>query len=460
MKQFALTATAVTMTMLAFTAASPVSAQDTAPSGGQIPAPAAPATPAPAPASTPATDTTPVVSAPVDYRLDTDDTINIEVARANGSRFPDVTRSVRIPVDGTFRLGRGTSPIQARGKTCNELETEIREKLTTEGGLRLKPSQVTVSVVGMRQRRVYVSGTAVRNGEYDLKNGWRVSELVAVIGGVQEPQRVTARLVNPQRPAPVPVDLDAALNNPDAAANIALVEGDTLMLDVPKSNILYVKGEGPRGEYRVDTRMGLRQAMIKIGFNTANQSGSLREAILIRHDVPGDPTSPQTRTKIDLYNLMSNPEAPEVSLQDMDTLEIPISKRYVYIYGEIGGPPRKWFLPEDRKAYLVDILADVGGTNRDAKIGEIRIWRQSASAVTSPAFSASPANDTQAKPSLLKYDFGKFLSNGDPKQNPELQPQDVVMVPNRKATNVVNTIWTGWGLFGIVQSLVPGARLR
>jgi len=62
--------------------------------------------------------------------------------------------------------------------------------------------------------------------------------------------------------------------------------------------------------------------------------------------------------------------------------------------------------------------------------------------------------------SVKEYDFGKFLGKGDMKQNPEILPQDMVIVPATKRVDVINSIWTGWGLFNIIQALVPGARLR
>lgn len=229
------------------TTPAPSSAPAPAPSGGTttpattpIPATVAPDTEKP---RTPA-------DVPEDYRVDIGDLVSVNV-----TRHDDVCRTLRIPADGRLRLPRLEKAIAAKGKTCSELADLIAERLRDEGKLVLRPGQVTVTVVEMRVRRIYVRGNAApRNGDFDLKPGWRITELVAVLGGVQNPERITARLFNPDRPKPVPVNLNAALTKPDSAENVALLEGDTLTLELPHNKRFYVKGEGPRGAFELDER--------------------------------------------------------------------------------------------------------------------------------------------------------------------------------------------------------------
>jgi protein involved in polysaccharide export with SLBB domain len=376
------------------------------------------------------------IEVPEDYRLDTGDTVSVEVLRHS-----DATRTLRIPADGMIRLPRLTRPVPARGRTCADLGADLTGRLVTEGKLVLRPGQVSVMVTEMRVRRVYVRGSAGRNGDYDLKNGWRVTELVAVSGGVPNPERVTARLLNPERPAPLVIDLNRVLANPDASDNVMLREGDTLSLDLPKNKRLLIKGEGPRGMHELDERFGLRDALVQLSFSTNGATGALRQATLIRHTVPGDPNSAETRIPVDLYTLLTDESAPDVPVQDLDTLDIPVSERYVFIYGEIAAP-RKFFLPEDRPTYLTDIMA-LGSTSGKAKIDDVKIMR------------------VVAGQRVIKgYQFGKFLSNGDPKNNPEIQPQDIIFIPDVKRPDYVSNVWTAWGLFGIVQALIPGTRLH
>jgi protein involved in polysaccharide export with SLBB domain len=376
------------------------------------------------------------ISVPDDYRVDTGDLLQIDVTRHN-----DVTRTVRLLADAKIRLPRLTQPIAARGKTCAELVTDITKQLTAEGKLVLRPGQVSVSVLEMRVRRIFVRGNAGRSGDFDLKNGWRVTELYSVIGGVTNPERVSARILNPLRPAPVSLNLNAALTNPDSPDNLLLMEGDTLNLEMPHAKRLFIKGEGPRGTHELDERFGLRQALVQIGYTTNGATGDLRNAFLLRHTVAGDPRSPEERIPVNLYSLLTDDSSPDIPLQDLDTLTIPMSERFVYLYGEINAP-RKFYLREDQPTYLIDIMG-MGGTTARAKIDDVKIMRM-----------------VDGKPVIRSYKFGKFLSNGDLKQNPEILAKDVVMVPDVKRPDYISSVWQAWGLYGIVQAIVPGARLR
>jgi protein involved in polysaccharide export with SLBB domain len=388
------------------------------------------------PTSTPAPDRLPgtAVEVPDNYLLDTGDVITIEVLR-----HTEVNRTQRIPADGKVRLPRLLSPVTVREKTCADLITEITGKLVTEGKLVLRPGQVNIYVTEMRMRRIYVQGNIGKTGDYQLQNGWRISELVSVIGSPPQPERVRAKLVNPRRTEPITLNLNAILSNPESPENILLQEGDTLYLEMPRNKRLLVKGEANRGIHELDERFGLRQALIQLGFSATGATGDLRHSFLYRHETPGDPTSPVKKIPVDLYALLTDDSAPDILIQDMDTLDVPVSMRFIYIYGEISAP-RKQMLPEDRKTYLVDIMA-LGPTTGKAKIDDIKIWRME-----------------NGKPTVKSYKFGKFLANGDLKQNPEILPQDVVFVPDVKRPDPMGTIWTAWGLYGILSTLIPGVR--
>ncbi len=369
------------------------------------------------------------------YRLDTGDTIRIEVAK-----HPDASQTVVLIADALVSLPRLDKPVSARGKTVSELALDLNKALNNPRAFRLRPGQVTVSVVIPRQRRIYVRGNAVTGGDYDLKNGWRITELVAVLGKIPQPDRVTARITNPNRPEPVMVNLNEAVSNDASPANIALQEGDTVSFEAPRARRLVIDGEGPRGLHEVDERLGLRDALSQIGFTTNGATGDLRAAYIMRPSVPGDPNSPRTSVPVDLYTLMTEQNAPDFPLVDMDKLVIPVSEKYVYVFGEAGGP-RKWYMPQDRRTFLVDVLANAGGPSGNAKVGKVRVTRVATAT---------------GEPKVTEYDFGKYLKNGNPALNPEIQAQDIVFVPNATRTDPINSIWTGFGLFNLARSLVPG----
>jgi len=317
---------------------------------------------------------------------------------------------------------------------------EVTTKLTTEGKLVLHPGQVSVVVVGLRMHRVYIRGNAVHGSEFDLKDGWRLDDLVAILGGVPQPDRVTVELTNPKRIAPVTIDLATALLNPASPANLLLQEGDTLTINGPQVKRLMIKGEGPRGLHEVDERFGLRNALISLGFTVNGATGDLKHARIIRYKTPGDFTSPVTYIPVNVLDLLQNDATPDTPFRDLDTLDISVSNDYVYILGKIGGP-RKYYLPQDRPTHLIDIYANAGDVTGNAKMGSVSLMREKTDGV-------------YYKPT--KYDLGKLASTGDASQNPLIVPHDIIYVPSNNRKDPVSSIWTAWGLFSIVKAAIPG----
>ncbi|WP_309711344.1 polysaccharide biosynthesis/export family protein [Armatimonas sp.] len=384
--------------------------------------------PPPVPVSAPTT--TAPLNVPTDYKLDTDDVLQIEV-----DRHSYLNRAVRIPVDGALRLPRLLTPIPVRGLTCADVVEKLTEALEKEGKLRLRKGQVQVALAGIRMRRIYIRGNATFGRDLDLRNGWRVTELLTILGGIPQPDRITVRLLNPARPAPLTLDITGILKNPDHPQNVFLLEGDTLTMDQPLRKRLFIKGEGPRGLHEIDERFGLRAVLAQFGYSVVNASGDLHHVILKRKTIPGEINSPETTQKLDLYALLTDETIPEIPLQDLDTLEIPLSLDFVYVWGELGGS-RKYPLPQDRKTYLQDIMANASITTGQARIGAIKIARLG----------------PDGKYTLLgEFDWGKYLKDFKPERNPEIKPQDLVYVPSVRhadPSTVINQIVGGvQGLF-------------
>ena len=365
-----------------------------------------------------------------DYTLDSDDIVQVEVARHS-----DVTKSIRIPADGYLRLPRLLRPILARGKSCDELVALVTERLQTEGKLRLKSGQVQVTLLERRPRRVYMRGSGIGGGQLDLINGWRISELLASAGRVPQPERVTATLTNPRRPAALPIDLAAIYRDPASPANVALLEGDTLTVDLPKPKRVFITGLGlPLGEHEIDERFGLRQTLIKLGASVRDNPGDLKHAILKRRQKPGDPNSAETRIPVDLVALLADEAAKDLAIEDMDTLDVPALNSFVYLY-LADQQARKFPLPQDRKTHLFDIIAQAGGIPGASKLSSVKLWR----------------GIQGGKPEPQTIDLAKFFQKGDAKSNPEMQPEDVVVISPNRRLDPFQTLWQGVGLVQALQ---------
>jgi protein involved in polysaccharide export with SLBB domain len=363
------------------------------------------------------------------YTLDSEDIILIEV-----SRHADVSRTVKIPVDGQLRLPRLSQPVVVRGKTCEELVAILTKQLQTEGKLRLKSGQVQISLVERRPRRVYLRGSGIGGSQVDLVPGWRISELLASTGRVPQPERVTAILTNPRRPNAQVIDLATIYQDPSSPANVVVQEGDTLTIDLPKPKRLFVTGTGlPLGEHELDERFGLRQALVKLGAVIRDNPGDLKNAILKRRAKPGDPNSPITRIPVDLNALLTDESVVDVLIADMDTLEVIPLNNYVYMY-LADQQAKKIPLPQDRKTHLFDVITQVGGIPGASKINSVTLWR----------------GLPEGKPRQQNVDLGKFFKTGDPNSNPEMQPEDVVIIAPNRRRDPFQLLWSG---VGVVQAL-------
>jgi polysaccharide export outer membrane protein len=112
-----------------------------------------------------------------DYRVGPLDVLDVEVFGV-----PDLTRSVRVSVDGEFFLPL-VGMVPAAGKTVGELQTEIATRL--EDGFVVNP-QVTVFVKEYVSQRVTVEGAVRDPGIYSLTGRTSLLQIIAMSKGLDE----------------------------------------------------------------------------------------------------------------------------------------------------------------------------------------------------------------------------------------------------------------------------------
>ena len=93
-------------------------------------------------------------------------------------QVPEVSRTVQIRPDGRISLPT-VSGVQAAGKTFDELETTLTERLSE----RLNEPIVTVIGVDIRQNMVYVVGDVPRPGALPIRDAASASEAISLAGG-------------------------------------------------------------------------------------------------------------------------------------------------------------------------------------------------------------------------------------------------------------------------------------
>lgn len=225
----------------------------TQPAGAQAPA-------TPAPAAPPAVGTVqePASSA---YILGRDDVVEVGLLGRN-----DFGGRARVQADGTIQLPF-VGKIPATERTTAELSEAIRKALQT-GGYFSDPV-VTIEVVGYASRYVTVLGQVGVPGLIPINRPYRLSELLARVGGVREGAAdylVVRSVTGPERKLLIK---DLAMG--DLSQDPYVQAGDKIY--APVADVFYISGQiKAPGAYPIQQGLTVRMAIARGGGLT--ESGS------------------------------------------------------------------------------------------------------------------------------------------------------------------------------------------
>lgn len=214
-----------------------------------------------------------------DYVLSPGDIVHIQVYQN-----PDLTTDTRVSESGriSFPLLGG---VQIGGLTVPQAEALIAKQLT-DGRLVVKP-QVIVLLQQVRGNQVAVLGLVNKPGRYPLEtNNMRVSDMLAVAGGIAEKGGDTILVSGTRKGKPFRFQLDvpAMYNGGDFSNDIVLAGGDSIFVN--RAPVFYVYGEVQRpGIYRLDRDMMLMQAIAAGGGSTPR--GTLKGIQVSRRNAAG-----------------------------------------------------------------------------------------------------------------------------------------------------------------------------
>jgi polysaccharide export outer membrane protein len=221
----------------------------------------------------------PAWSGDKDYRMGTGDVLHITVY---GS--PDLTTDARVSENGniTFPL---IGDVKFAGITPAQGETEIASRLK-KGSFILDPF-VTVNVTQYRSQQISVLGRVNRPGQFMLEKISRVTDALALAGGIVPDGADTVTLVRMKDGKAEYHDIDMlALFQPGGeASNIRIQDGD--ILNVTRQPMFYIYGEVQRpGAFRLERDMSVVQALSMGGGLTPR--GTQRGIKILRRDAKGD----------------------------------------------------------------------------------------------------------------------------------------------------------------------------
>jgi polysaccharide biosynthesis/export protein len=234
-------------------------------------APPSQATPAPAGPATP--QATAVDSS---YLLGPGDVVEIGlVGRADfGSR-------ARVSTDGTILLPMIGS-IEASNRTVIQLADDVRQALI-KGGFYADPV-VRTEVVGINSRYVTVLGSVGNPGLLPLDRNYRLSEILAKVGG-RSGSGADFILLTKASGGPTERYSIAQLASGGPDKDPLVHSGDKIFIPTTENQVFYISGQvNTPGSYPVTEGLTVRMAIAKGG--GVNENGSEKKVKLVRDGKP------------------------------------------------------------------------------------------------------------------------------------------------------------------------------
>lgn len=220
----------------------------------------------------------PAWSADNDYRMGTGDVLRITVYGQ-----PDLTTEARVGESGNISFPL-IGDVKMAGVTPSQGETEIAQRLS-KGGFINEPF-VTLNVVQYRGQQISVLGRVNRPGKHTLEKVSRVTDVLALAGGIAGDGADTVTLVRTVDGKTEYRDIDVvALFRPGGEASNELVQ-DGDIINVSRQPTFYIYGEVQRpGAFRLEQNMNVVQALSMGGGVTAR--GTQRGIRILRRDDSG-----------------------------------------------------------------------------------------------------------------------------------------------------------------------------
>jgi polysaccharide biosynthesis/export protein len=220
----------------------------------------------------------PASSADNEYRMGTGDVLRVTVYGQ-----PDLTTEARVGEAGniTFPL---IGEVKMAGVTPAQGEAEIAQRLS-KGGFINEPF-VTLNVLQYRGQQISVLGRVNRPGKFMLEKVSRISDALALAGGIVADGADTVTLVRTRDGKPEYREIDViALFKPGGEASDELVQ-DGDVINVARQPVFYIYGEVQRpGAFRLEQNMNVVQALSLGGGVTAR--GTQRGIRILRRDANG-----------------------------------------------------------------------------------------------------------------------------------------------------------------------------
>jgi len=264
-----------------------------------------------------------VASARPMYLLGPDDQIVIHATDVE--EFPKTP--IRVDAEGFVSLPT-VGRVEAGGKTINQLESELRERLKKY----VIDPQVTVSIAEFRSRPVSIFGAVTRPGVVQLRGPKTLWEVITESGGFKndagETIRITRRLDQGEIPidgaridetgrySVLEIDTRSVMEMTNPEENIPLMENDVIA--VSQSDVVYVVGHVNRaGGFVTNGSISLLEALSLSGGFRPHANAKKAAVLRARPN-----TDKRQVIPVNLKQLLKG-EAEDIALKPQDILFVP-----------------------------------------------------------------------------------------------------------------------------------------
>ena len=201
---------------------------------------------------------------------------------------PDLTvEGARISENGQINFPL-IGAVVVSGLTVPAAEQKIAKQLR-DGGFVLRP-QVTIQLGLIRSSVISILGQVAKPGRFPIEAvGTKVSEMIAMAGGVSPGGADTVTLVGTRngRPIKLDIDLPAILQSGKTELDLVVENGDVIYAD--RAPTAYIYGEVQRpGQFKIERGMTLMQVIAVNGGVSAR--GTQRGIKVHRRDQQGNVT--------------------------------------------------------------------------------------------------------------------------------------------------------------------------
>ncbi|HET7039736.1 MAG TPA: SLBB domain-containing protein [Gemmatimonadales bacterium] len=326
---------------------------------------------------------------PESYILGAGDTIDVVVYGE-----ADLTRTVTIKPDGTIALPL-LGEVKAAGKTTGQLAAELGKLYAKY----LKQPSISVTVREFRVDRIYILGQVSRPGEYQLRPGLGIMELLANAGGPTTRADLAKVVVIRGRTEAMQLNVLEALGknrNPD----VKLLAGDVLFVPETDKRIVILGQVNRPGAYELLEGQRVSDLIAAAGGLTA-QAGPAGSFI-----VRGGQQVP-----VDVKKVLAGDQEANAVLQPGDMMVVPESRNRFAVLGAVNNPGT-FNLTDGLK--IVDAVAMAGGPTGRGRLSNVILVR---------------VEGGQTK--RIEVNLERAIAGRETDQNLALQTGDIVFVPDR-----------------------------